>query len=147
MLVSELLHLFEEYLTTEKKASANTVSSYLRDLHQFETAMAEQDLEPPVTSGELQQQLKESHPMALTTLLTVLTRLADKKFVKIEKEGRSSRYFPLITRESYLAGQSRRFLDQLCGGSLSAFAAALCDSGLTREELDELRDLLERGTL
>lgn len=62
------------------------------------------DLEPPVTSGELQQQLKESHPMALTTLLTVLTRLADKKFVKIEKEGRSSRYFPLITRESYLGG-------------------------------------------
>ena len=45
MLVSELLHLFEEYLTTEKKASANTESSYLRDMHQFETAMAEQDLE------------------------------------------------------------------------------------------------------
>lgn len=45
MLVSELLHLFEEYLTTEKKASANTVSSYLRDMHQFETAMAEQDME------------------------------------------------------------------------------------------------------
>ena len=33
------------------------------------------DLEPPVTSGELQQQLKGSHPMALTTLLTVLTRM------------------------------------------------------------------------
>ena len=45
MLVSELLHLFEEYLTTEKKASANTVSSYLRDMHQFEAAMAEQELE------------------------------------------------------------------------------------------------------
>ena len=45
MLVSELLHLFEEYLTTEKKASANTVSSYLRDMHQFEAAMTEQDLE------------------------------------------------------------------------------------------------------
>ena len=102
---------------------------------------------PPVTSGELQQQLKESHPMALTTLLTVLSRLADKGFVTIEKEGRSSRYYPLVTRETYLAGQSRRFLDQLCGGSLSAFAAALCDSGLTREELDELRALLERGTL
>jgi integrase/recombinase XerD len=45
VLVSELLHLFEEYLTTEKKASANTVSSYLRDMHQFEAAMTEQDLE------------------------------------------------------------------------------------------------------
>ena len=85
--------------------------------------------------------------MALTTLLTVLTRLAEKGFVKIEKEGRSSRYYPLVTREAYLAGQSRRFLNQLCGGSISTFAAALCDSGLTREELDELRDLLERGAL
>lgn len=102
---------------------------------------------PPVTSGEIQQRLKESHPMALTTLLTVLTRLAEKGFVKIEKEGRSSRYYPLVTRETYLAGQSRHFLEQLCGGSISAFAAALCDSGLTREELNELRDLLERGTL
>ena len=45
MLVSELLDLFEEYLTTEKKSSPNTVSSYLRDMHQFETAMAEHDLE------------------------------------------------------------------------------------------------------
>lgn len=33
MLVSELLHLFEEYLLKEEKASANTVSSYLRDMH------------------------------------------------------------------------------------------------------------------
>ena len=43
--MSELLHLYEEYLTTEKKASANTVSSYLRDMHQFQAAMAEHDLE------------------------------------------------------------------------------------------------------
>ena len=51
------------------------------------------------------------------------------------------------TRAEYLAGQSRSFLDKLCGGSLSVFAAALCDSGLSREELDELRALLERNEL
>ena len=102
---------------------------------------------PPVTSGELQQQLKESHPMALTTLLTVLTRLADKGFVRIEKQGRSARYIPLVSREEYLAQQSRRFLEKLCGGSLPAFAAALCDSGLSREELAELCRLLERDEL
>ena len=102
---------------------------------------------PPVTSGELQQQLQESHPMALTTLLTVLTRLADKGFLRIEKQGRSARYIPLVRREEYLAQQSRRFLDKLCGGSLPAFAAALCDSGLSRQELAELRRLLERDEL
>lgn len=42
-----LLRVYEEYLTTEKKASANTVSSYLRDVQQFASAM--EMLEIPLT--------------------------------------------------------------------------------------------------
>lgn len=103
--------------------------------------------EAPVARADIDAKLKDTHPMALTTLLTVLTRLADKGFVRIEKQGRSARYIPLVRREEYLAQQSRRFLDKLCGGSLPAFAAALCDSGLSREELAELRRLLERDEL
>lgn len=103
--------------------------------------------EAPVARADIDAKLKGTHPMALTTLLTVLTRLADKGFVRIEKQGRSARYIPLVRREEYLAQQSRRFLDKLCGGSLPAFAAALCDSGLSREELAELRRLLERDEL
>ncbi|RKI70673.1 site-specific tyrosine recombinase XerD [bacterium 1xD42-67] len=37
--VSRLLTVYEEFLKTEKRASANTVSSYLRDVHQFSAAM------------------------------------------------------------------------------------------------------------
>ena len=44
-LLDLLLDLYEEYLKTEKRASANTVSSYLRDMRQFETAMSSQDTE------------------------------------------------------------------------------------------------------
>lgn len=102
---------------------------------------------PPVARADMETILKESHPMATTTLLTLLTRLADKGFLKIEKEGRSARYTPLVARQEYLAEQSGRFFHKLCGGSVSAFASALCDSGLTREELAELRDLLERDAL
>ena len=43
--MSELLDLYEEYLKTEKKASVNTVSSYLRDMRQFESAMESQDIQ------------------------------------------------------------------------------------------------------
>ncbi len=103
--------------------------------------------EAPVARADIDAKLKGTHPMALTTLLTVLTRLADKGFVRIEKQGRSARYIPLVRREEYLAQQSRRFLEKLCGGSLPAFAAALCDSGLSRQELAELRRLLERDEL
>ena len=78
---------------------------------------------------------------------SALKALVEKGFVEARKEGRGNCYTPLITREDYLASQSRRFVDQLCGGSMSVFANALCDSGLTREELDELRRLLKEGAL
>lgn len=42
--MSDLLSMFQEYLKTEKGASANTVSSYLRDVRQFESAMKEREL-------------------------------------------------------------------------------------------------------
>lgn len=38
--VSDLILAYEAYLKTEKKASANTISSYMRDVHQFAQAMA-----------------------------------------------------------------------------------------------------------
>lgn len=101
----------------------------------------------PVSRAEIDEILKEAHPMAVTTLLTQLSRLAEKGFVRIEKVSRSARYIPLVSEQEYLADQSRRFLDKLCGGSLSTFAAALCDSGLTREELKELQRLLDKEEL
>ena len=101
----------------------------------------------PVARVDVEELLKDTRPMATTTLLTLLTRLAEKGFLKIEKEGRSARYIPLVSRQEYLAEQSGRFFQKLCGGSVSAFATALCDSGLTKEELAELRDLLERDAL
>ena len=61
---------------------------------------------PPVARTEIDKRLRDTHPMALTTLLTVLTRLSEKGFIRIEKVGRSARYIPLISRHDYLAQQS-----------------------------------------
>lgn len=102
---------------------------------------------PPVARTDIEEILFKTHPMAMTTLLTLLTRLADKEFITIEKNGRRSYYTPCISQEDYLAVQSKTFVDKLCGGSIPTFAAALCNSGLTKEELAELREMLERGTL
>ena len=102
---------------------------------------------PPVSRAELEEILFLQYPMAQTTLLTLLTRLAEKGFLSVEKQNRINYYIPTISREAYLAEQSRRFLDQLCGGSIPLFASALCDSGLSQEELAQLRKLLEEGEL
>ena len=103
--------------------------------------------QPPVARADVEKILFQTHPMAMTTLLTLLTRLGDKGFLTIEKVGRRSYYTPCVSQEDYLASQSKSFVDKLCGGSISAFATALCSSGLTKEELAQLREMLEEGTL
>lgn len=101
----------------------------------------------PAARTDIEEILFKTHPMAMTTLLTLLTRLSEKGFLTIEKNGRRSYYTPCISREEYLASQSRNFYEKLCGGNLSVFAHALCDSGLSKEELARLRTLLERSEL
>lgn len=101
----------------------------------------------PAARSDIETILYQNHPMAMTTLLTMLTRLSEKGYLNIEKNGRRSYYTPLISQQDYLAAQSKNFFKKLCGGSMSTFAAALCDSGLSKEELAELRDLLDRGLL
>lgn len=103
--------------------------------------------QPPVARADIEKILFETHPMAMTTLLTLLTRLCEKGFITIEKNGRRSYYTPCISQEDYLAAQSKTFIQKLCGGNLSVFANALCDSGLTKDEIAQLRTLLERDEL
>ena len=101
----------------------------------------------PVSRVDIEQALQETHPLAPTTILTLLTRLCEKGLLSLKKEGRSNLYEPLITEEEYLAAESRSFLDRVFHGSVASFATALCDSGVTKEELEELRRLLEEGEL
>lgn len=101
----------------------------------------------PATSAEIETHLPTDHPIAQTTLLTLLSRLAERGFLSVQKQGRSNVYSPAVTQHDYLSSQSRRFVDQLCGGSMPVFASALCSSGLSKEELAQLRLLLEEGGL
>ncbi len=114
---------------------------------ELEVMQAVWDCAPPVTRAGVDEILRKTHPMAQTTLLTLLTRLSEKGFLSIEKNGRRSEYVPLVSKQDYLASQSRRFFDKLCGGSVPTFASALCDGGLTKEEIAELRRLLDEGAL
>ena len=105
------------------------------------------DREPPVTRPEIEETLAKTHPLAPTTILTFLTRLCAKGFLSLERRGRVNYYTPLVSRRAYLAAASRGVLDRLYGGSLANFAVALSESGVSREELEQLRRMLEEGTL
>ena len=101
----------------------------------------------PATRKDIEKNLNREPPMAATTLLTLLGRLAERGFLCIQKEGRGSVYTPLVEKHDYLSSQSETFIRKLCGGSMTAFASALCDSGLSKEEIEELRQLLKENRL
>ncbi len=100
----------------------------------------------PVSRQTIENVLNKQHKIALTTLLTLITRLSEKGFVLVERKGRESGvYYPMISKRDYLASQSHRFLDLLCNGNLANYAGAICDSGLTSNQIEELRDLIGRS--
>lgn len=80
---------------------------------------------------------------AANTVNTYLSRLADKGFVSVRREGRSNLYTPLVAQEDYLSFDSRAVLDRLYGSPRN-FVAALAREGLRKEELEELQALLDQ---
>ena len=99
----------------------------------------------PVLRVQIDEILQEIHPIAPTTLLTLLTRLENKGFIRIEKTDKAAKYYPLIEEDEYLAEESKNFIQKLFNGNMSVFANALCDSGISKEDLQELSKLLERS--
>lgn len=101
-------------------------------------------LPSPCTSAEIQKGLPAENSWKPTTLLTFLARLAEKGLLASEKRGKQNLYRPLVSRETYLAQETRSFLSTLHGGSLRSFIAALnAGEKLSEQELSELRQWLE----
>lgn len=114
---------------------------------ELEVMQAVWDCEPPVSRADVERVLAERRRLAPTTILTLLTRLTQRGALLLTKNGRSNGYTPVFSRQEYLASQSGSFLKKLCGGDIRVLASALCDSGLSREEVAELRRLLSEDGL
>ncbi|MCC7342366.1 MAG: BlaI/MecI/CopY family transcriptional regulator [Bryobacterales bacterium] len=75
--------------------------------------------------GEVREAMHESRPLAYTTVMTVLERLAAKGMVTRQKSGRSFRYAPARKREEMRALAVAQLVDQFFDGSLAEFSRYL----------------------
>ncbi len=50
------------------------------------------------------------------TVLTLLSRLGEKKFLKVKKIGRKNEYVATVTEAEYQTMQTHSFLDKVYGG-------------------------------
>ena len=92
---------------------------------------------PPMTRVNVKKQL------APTTILSLLTRLENKNFVFVEKQGKMNLYTPLVSQEDYQANESKSVLEKLYGNSLKKFVTSLYQGKkISSEEIQDLSDFL-----
>jgi predicted transcriptional regulator len=66
-----------------------------------------------VTVREVLDALESERDLAYTTVMTVMTRLADEGVLAREREGKTYIYRPAVTREEFRAGISGSIVDDL----------------------------------
>lgn len=94
----------------------------------------------PITSPELSKLCEERFGWKKTTTFTQIKRMIDRGFLKSEKTVLTA----LVKRDQVEQYDSEEIIDQRFGGSLPKFLTAFAGSKrLTREDLDELRRLLD----
>ncbi len=83
--------------------------------------------------------------LAYPTVLTFLSRLEQKGFVRADKSGLAYVYRPRVTRERVTAARLKSFVNELFDGAAGPLVLQLVrDDGLSRDELDQLQSLIER---
>lgn len=98
----------------------------------------------PLSAGQIHTALQGQRSWALSTLMTVLARLADKGFVECVRTEKPNRYTALVAKTDYQASESRSFLARLYGNSVQSMMATLYDSRmLDGEDVRELRAFLD----
>lgn len=99
----------------------------------------------PVTSNYILRELKERRKWQLSTLMTSLSRLADKGFVHCDRSTGSNLYTSIVTENEYKSGASRNFLEKLYNNSIQNMIATLYNSQeIKRSDIEELRSFLDQ---
>ena len=94
-------------------------------------------------TGEIVRKLKQGKKLQAVQVL--LGRLVNKGYVSCEKIGRLNYYTPLVTEADYRAAETETFVEKLYRNSPKSLIAALVQSQpLSKEDLEEIRALLDR---
>ncbi len=99
---------------------------------------------PRQTAAEVCEEVCGARGWSLATVKTLLSRLVQKGALASEPDGRRFLYTPLVAREAYVGGESRRLVERLFGGNAASLVAHLAETeALTPADLDEIEALLK----
>ena len=100
--------------------------------------------EPPITTNIIMEQLGKKKKWKPQTIITLLSRLTKRGFVKTEKDGKILKYFPLVPKEKYIRFETDDFMKRFHENSFVSLINTLYDNkNLKDSDFDKLIELLE----
>lgn len=100
--------------------------------------------ENPVTSNYILKALQGRRKWQLSTLMTSLSRLADKGFVACDRETGMNLYTFIISENEYKTKESKHFLEKLYNNSIQNMVATLYSNKVVKtSDMEELRKFLD----
>lgn len=94
----------------------------------------------------MEELAKSGNTWQKNTVITLLSRLADKGMLKTSKAGRRNEYIALVTEADYQSAQARTLVSKLYSGSAKGLVATLIQGEmLSEEEYRELKRFWESG--
>lgn len=99
----------------------------------------------PVRVKDVAEFMAKASGQARTTILTVMERLREKKYLSRKKEEGVNHYSTTVPKSEYLQDLVGDFVDGVLQGSVSPFVAYLSDSAkLSDREREELKSLISK---
>ncbi len=98
-----------------------------------------------IPSTEIVKQVKSVTGWKDNTIYTLLSRLAKKDMIRIDKGVSPNVCTPLITQQEYQQVERKSFIQKVYNGSLSLMLANIIEEeNLTRQDIDRLKKILDR---
>lgn len=100
--------------------------------------------EAPLTAADVAKRVDPARAWNIRTVKTMLSRLLAKGALSHEEDGRRYLYRPAVSRDDFIARESRRLVDRLFGGRISPLVAHLAErEALTPDDVAEIEALLK----
>jgi len=98
----------------------------------------------PISTNQIMLQLELGKQWKPQTVLTLLTRMIERGFLRSERAGKERIYYPLITRDEYVAFESGSFMERFHQNSFVSLMNTLYEkSQISEKEMDELKKWLD----
>jgi predicted transcriptional regulator len=99
--------------------------------------------EPPITTNIVMERLGKRKTWKAPTVISLMSRLVKRGFLRTEKVGKERLYFPIVTRDEYLAFETGHFMKTVHENSfLSLVNTLYSGKQISDRDLEELRNWL-----